>query len=89
MNPPICARYATPPPATPKPPIKNGIKFWNTNQNGRKYIALMCIILQKKPSIMNVSTLAHGKIIRYAPKTPEIAPDAPTAGTPLPGSPKI
>ena len=27
MKPPMWARYATPPPATPKPPMKNGIDF--------------------------------------------------------------
>ena len=40
----------------------------------------MCIILQKKPNIMNVKILARGNITRYAPSIPEIAPDAPTAG---------
>ena len=50
-------------------------------------MALMCIILQKNPNIRNVRIFARGNITRYAPSIPEIAPDAPTAGTPLPGSP--
>ena len=33
--------------------------------------------------------LKFGKIIKYAPNTPEIAPDAPTAGDVLETSPKI
>ena len=47
----------------------------------------MCIMRQKNPNITNVMTLARGNITKYAPKIPAIAPDAPTAGIPLPASP--
>ena len=83
----MCAKNATPPPATPNPPMKNGKRFWKINQNGKKNFAGMCIILQKNPNMTNVITLACGNITKYAPKIPAIAPDAPTAGIPLPVSP--
>ena len=84
----MCAINATPPPppATPKPLIKNGKTFWKTNQNGRNHLACMCIILQKNPSIMKVIIFTLGYNARYAPRTPEIAPEAPTAGIELSGS---
>jgi hypothetical protein len=47
----------------------------------------MCDILQKNPIMMNVVIRARENITKYAPSTPEIAPDAPTAGIGLLTSP--
>src|SRR5438309_1672659 len=56
------------------------------NQNGRYHFTEMRIVLIKNPNNNKVSTLALGNITRYAPSTPEIAPDAPIAGAELEGS---
>ena len=58
----MCDKNATPRPATPKPPMKNGNKFWKINQNGKKNFAGICIMRQKNPNITNVMTLARGII---------------------------
>ena len=78
--------YATPPAPNPNPPMKNGRRFWKTSQNGRNHFAGMRIICQKNPSMRNVRILTRGNMIRYAPSMPDMAPDAPTAGTELAGS---
>jgi len=36
---------------------------------------------RKNPIGINASTLERGKLMKYAPKTPAIAPLAPTVGT--------
>src|SRR4029077_15588161 len=56
------------------------------NQNGRYHFAEIRIILVKNPKNIKVITFALGNITRYAPSTPEIAPDAPNAGAMLEGS---
>src|SRR4029077_5781871 len=55
------------------------------NQNGRYHFAEIRIILVKNPKNNKVITFALGYITRYAPSTPEIAPDAPSAGAALEG----
>jgi hypothetical protein len=73
-NPPICAKYATPPGS----PITAKITCM-INQKGINAMAGILTVVIKKANI-SVCTLARGNITRYAPMTPEIAPEAPTAG---------
>jgi hypothetical protein len=51
------------------------------NQNGIYAMAGILTVVIKKAKII-VCILACGKNIKYAPKTPDIAPDAPIAGIP-------
>ena len=69
--------------------MKNGSRFWNTSQNGRNHLACMWSIRMKMKNIMTVSMRARGKRTRYAPSTPETAPEAPTAGMGLLMSPAM
>src|SRR5712691_6451868 len=82
MNPPICAKYATPP--TPDCPI-NVNSICKINQKGMKASAGIRIVVIRNTIIM-VYIFALGNIIKYAPKTPEIAKDAPMAGNSAPST---
>src|SRR6185503_4868058 len=77
-NPPTCAANATPPLASgcvsENPPCHS----WKTNQKPRKNIA--GIGMGRKPN-SSVTTRAWGRSTKYAPRTPAIAPLAPTVGT--------
>ena len=77
-NPPTCAKNATPPPLSgcviAVPPDQS----WNTNQKPRKKSA--GIGRRKKPDERQ-DARALGRSTRYAPRTPAIAPLAPTFGT--------
>ncbi len=66
-----------------------GKTFWKMNQNGKYHLAEILISLVKNPRNISVTTFAFGNKMRYAPSTPEIAPDAPNAGSGLDGSDKI
>jgi hypothetical protein len=51
------------------------------NQRNRNTIDGTSIIGRKKPMGIRASTLARGNMTKYAPRTPAIAPLAPTVGT--------
>ena len=73
----MCAKKATP---EPLDPINAGKMFWKRNQISNHHLAEILMSLVKNPRNISVTTFALGNKIRYAPRTPEIAPDAPKAG---------
>ncbi len=80
-KPPTCAHHAMPP-AVPgasseKVPEKNCMK----NHAPRNITAGSSIIHGKKNTGTSVIILEYGNMVKYAPITPAIAPDAPMAGT--------
>ena len=74
-KPPICAQYATDEPEPRKASVN-----WYTNQIPIIMYAGTHVILMKKKSGIAVSIFALGNRTMYAPKIPEIAPEAPIAG---------
>src|SRR5581483_3939322 len=80
IKPPMWAKYATPSPPPNGPNWPNNPKSTcMPNQNGMYISTGMRTVVMKNAAII-VKMLALGYITRYAPSTPEIAPDAPTAG---------
>ena len=76
-NPVTWAANATPPPEPGWVSEKSACQSSKTNQSPRKIEARSGNGISPKSS---VTTRARGRITKYAPSTPAIAPDAPTVG---------
>ena len=74
MKPPMCAQYATPPAM-----LREDKRSCSRNQTPRK-IAAGIGMIQMNLMSTRVSIFAFGYITMYAPRTPEIAPEAPKVG---------
>ena len=80
IKPPICANQAVPPfeitPSSESPPF-----IWTKNQIPSTILAGIIKVVKKINNITKTCTLAFGKLIKYAPKIPAIAPLAPIIGS--------
>lgn len=80
MKPPICAQKAIPPVSSLTGKVDTPLINWMMNHMKIKIAAGMCINCIKKKIGTNVRILDLGKKVIYAPRTPDIAPLAPTIG---------
>ena len=84
IKPPICANHATPP-VVLKPKLPRPFVSWLKNQNPNTINAGILKVVKKIIIKAKTCTLAFGNRIIYIPKTPAIAPEAPTIGMVEPG----
>lgn len=76
----MCAHHAIPLPKTGPNSSRIPDDTCDKNHMPRKKIAGISIKRGINPSGISVTILESGNIKKYAPITPEIAPDAPTVG---------